>query len=499
MSTGITTCLSVVLLSISMTCSGQGIVYPVTVEEAPEKTQELTSPSFLVRPARPEALSGDIAKEQKWHVMKNEPILLRELVAHNSSGTVEQASEKLSGKDVSLSEAVNLALRRSPVLKGALQDIEKAEEAITESEAAYYPSVNMEMKSGVEARGRDNNVAGLTAEQMLYDFGKTRNSVNYVKAARSFSAESYNKNYSDVVRQVITAYLETGRYYRLIEITETQLKGFSYINGIAEKRALLGAGSESDYSQAKLKLASSISQLNDYKSQYGRWSAVLDNLTGREISGTVRHGVPAELMNQCKRMNMDPHNSPAVLMAGYQIDMAAFQEKIESAKNYPTVTLNPYYDYYLDTRDNSADRHRTNSGIYVNVKVPLYQGGAIASREKQATHSLHAARARLDAELDEAKTRIAESVRQTENSQTSLGSKRIRKTEAVRTRDLFLRQYLQLGTRSISDLLSVEGEIHQTAMDILNQEYQIAGFSVDCLYYSGELSRLWKGIPHTNN
>ncbi|WP_191121350.1 TolC family protein [Serratia marcescens] len=469
-------------------------MYPVTVEEAPEKSPEVTSPSFLVRPSRPAALSGDTAQEKDWRVGRNELSLLREHITQSSSDTGEYASDKRSGKGFSLSEAVNLALHRSPVLKGARLDIEKAKEAIIESEAAYYPSVNMEMKSGIESKGRDNNVAGLTGEQMLYDFGKTRNSVNYAKAARSFSAGNYNKNYSDVVRQVITAYLETGRYYRLIEITETQLKGFSYINGIAEKRASQGAGSESDYSQTKLKLATSVSQLNDYKSQYSKWRAALDNLTGSEISGAIRHEVPAELINQCKRMDMDPHNSPSVLLAGYQINMAAFQEKIESAKNYPTVTLNPYYDYYLDTRGNSLDKHRTNHGVYVNVKVPLYQGGAIASREKQATHSLFAARAKLDAELHEATTKLAESISQTETSRNSLASKNIRKAEAVRARDLYLRQYLQLGTRSISDLLSVESEIHQTAIDIVNQEFQLAGFSVDCLYYSGELTFLWKWV-----
>ncbi|EAM2342706.1 hypothetical protein C1967_19105 [Salmonella enterica] len=498
MSTTIRIYFSIFLLPLSLACSGQGIVYPVTVEDTPEKTAEVTSPSFLVRPSGPTALIEDTKEDKGRRVVENNTSLRREHTEQDSSDTGTDDSAGRSGKDVSLSEAVDLALLRSPVLKGALQDIEKAEEAITESEAAYYPSVNMEMKSGFEARGRDNNVAGLTGEQMLYDFGKTRNNVSYAKAAQSFSVGSYKKNYSDIVRQVIMAYLEVGRYYRLIQIAETQLKGFAYINGLAEKRVSLGAGSESDYSQTKLKLASSLSQLNDYKSQYGRWRAALDNLTGREVSGTVRHEVPAELMGQCKRMNLDPLNSPAVIMAGYQIDMAAYQEKIESAKKFPTVTLNPYYDYYLDTGYNSADRHRTNSGVYVNVKVPLYQGGAIASREKQAAHSLHAARARFDAELDEAKKRIAESISQTANSQTSLDSKHIRKAAAVRARDLYLIQYLQLGTRSISDLLSVEGEIHQTASDIVNQETQMAGFSVDCLYYSGELNRLWKVMPRTH-
>lgn len=68
-------------------------------------------------------------------------------------------------------------------------------------------------------------------------------------------------------------------------------------------------------------------------------------------------------------------------------------------------------------------------------------------------------------------------------------AKQVREKEAIRTRDLYKLQYLELGNRSFSDLLSAESEIHQTRMDILNSQFTVSSLSIECLYYSGNLVR----------
>lgn len=61
---------------------------------------------------------------------------------------------------------------------------------------------------------------------------------------------------------------------------------------------------------------------------------------------------------------------------------------------------------------------------------------------------------------------------------------------AIRTRTLYLSQYLNLGSRSISDLITSESEIHQTKLDIINNRYTVANLSLESLYYAGELVNL---------
>jgi adhesin transport system outer membrane protein len=73
----------------------------------------------------------------------------------------------------------------------------------------------------------------------------------------------------------------------------------------------------------------------------------------------------------------------------------------------------------------------------------------------------------------------------------SLQAKRQREAESIRTRDLYRLQYLELGSRSFSDLLSAESEIHQTRIDILSAELTVATMAFDCLYYSGHLLKFF--------
>ena len=183
--------------------------------------------------------------------------------------------------------------------------------------------------------------------------------------------------------------------------------------------------------------------------------------------------------------------SPAIEMARAQIDMA--KDKLASAKAdyYPTLSLDPSYEYQLDTSDTTSSSRSSKKGrwgIFINVSVPLYEGGSQVSRTRQSEQVLQAAQYNLEREKTEAAQKINESTSQIARMQDSLEAKKVRENEALQTRDLYKMQYIELGNRSFSDLLTAEAEIHQTRMDIINQSYTMISLSVECLYYSGQLA-----------
>lgn len=55
------------------------------------------------------------------------------------------------------------------------------------------------------------------------------------------------------------------------------------------------------------------------------------------------------------------------------------------------------------------------------------------------------------------------------------------------TRKLYRDQYLQLGTRSLLDLLNAEQEYYTSLNDQIESEHEIYRQSAECLYYMGRL------------
>lgn len=400
-----------------------------------------------------------------------------------------------SSGQVSLWDAAALAVKWHPIIKRAEQELAQSQEAINEAEAGWLPSLNAGVKSGLEeneysGRNEGSSAVVLSASQVLYDFGKTEGKVELANSSATYQASSLNNNISEIVYETVNNYLQAIRYQRLADIAEKQVAGFSLINDIARKRASMGASAQSDYSQSKVRLASAVASQHDYQAQANRWSAALDSITNKAVSQRLNKAFPDGMDGICRNTSIDNITSPAIAMARAQVEMA--KDKLASAKAdyYPTLSLEPSYEYQLDSTSTSSARSGKKGywGVFVNVSVPLFEGGAQVSRARQSESVLKAAQYDLDRSKTDAIQKVNESTSQISSMGESLKAKKTREGEAVQTRDLYKMQYIELGTRSFSDLLTAESEIHQTRMDIVNQSYTMTSLSVDCLYYSGQLA-----------
>ncbi|RIV84146.1 hypothetical protein D2V17_12065 [Aurantiacibacter xanthus] len=56
-----------------------------------------------------------------------------------------------------------------------------------------------------------------------------------------------------------------------------------------------------------------------------------------------------------------------------------------------------------------------------------------------------------------------------------------------RTRELYRLQYLELGTRTLVDLLNADQELSQIRFDEINARYDLARLAVVCLHSGGRL------------
>ncbi|HBX2115626.1 TPA: TolC family protein [Klebsiella aerogenes] len=409
----------------------------------------------------------------------------------------------ISSKDkYNLHSAMLMAVSWHPEIKRAISESERLKSMIDEVKSAYYPNVQMGLNSGIakDDYSDDNNKTNqlnLSVEQMIYDFGSTSDRVELSQLNVANAGYEIEKEINDILYQTISAYLQIVRYHQLSAGAKERIDGFTKIKDLTKKRVALGASAESDYSQANLRVAEALSNYNDYISQYKKWLATLDHLLNKKISASIIMEFPTEieeLYNNILRDNPVNTDSPAIRIARAKIDIAKKQIDVQKNEYYPTITLAPYYEHDLteQSASNGSTKNRDRYGAFINVKVPLYQGGSVSSKVQQAQDALNTAQFNLDAEKNNAAQRIMEYSNQMRNTKISLENKREREQSAIRTRNLYMSQYLELGARSVSDLTSAEAEIHQTKADIINSNYTVSNLAMESLYYAGKLINLMK-------
>ena len=324
---------------------------------------------------------------------------------------------------------------------------------------------------------------------MLYDFGKVSSAVDVARARVARSQATILLNIDQVSRDTSYAYIEVQRYKRLLVVAREQIKGIAGIADLAKQRSDMGASTRSDVVQARSREEGARATLQQYQAQYNRWRANLANLVGRAAPFEVNDDFPAQLTESCQGAVPDMNALPGILAAEAQRIEARAQITQARAEGLPTLSLDPSVNQYLDSNYNNDNdnRDRTQVGIFLNLSVPLYQGGATTARTAAATHALTAADSAEDAARLQARQGLYEAQAQTSSLARRLSSLEFRQTTISEARELYGQQYLELGTRPLLDLLNAEQEIHQSRFDLANTVADLRRLQIDCLYSTGSL------------
>ena len=447
-------------------------VQPLTIEQA----------VALTRDYEPESINIISPKD----VGKNLP--------GDSFGASQPAAPRNAVPDnLDLPRAVQLAVAWHPAISESIGQLYQQNDYVTVARAGYYPQIRAGLNSGYDSGLTGNGQSQaftLSLSQMLYDFGKVDSAVNSAEAKLSGRQASVLLAIDQVARDTAFAVIELQRYQALLVISKAQVKGLTAIADLAQKRSDMGASTRSDLIQTRSRVEAAVATQLQYTALYNRWRSTLSSLLGSQTSVSVSNGVPPSLSQSCQGVNADEVMTPSLLIAQAQQVDALAQIALAKAEGLPTVSLDPSATQYLDSNNDDGTlggRDRTRYGIYLNVEMPLYQGGAINARKSAAGQALRTAQAANDAARLAVRQGLLEAKDQTSSLEQRLTTLDFRERSISETRDLYRQQYLELGTRPLLDLLNAEQEIHQAAMDRANTTADLHRLEIDCLYNSSGL------------
>jgi len=398
-----------------------------------------------------------------------------------------------SGQDIAgsatpleLEEVAREAVAWHPSIVEAAARLNTQEERIGEVRAGYLPQISGGVGLGYESTLNENwrPRPNVNVSQRLFDFGKLSSELDAEYAGVRVSKAQVLLSVDAIVRDASYSTIEVLRGNELMRAALQQLAGVQSIGNLVEARFQRGAATRSDALQSRSRADAAQATIQQVEAERLRWQSNLAYLLGRDQAPTLAHQLPDTLRMACQLRNPEWASVPAMMEAEARFAQANAVLRRERAERFPTVSVGAGASTDL-TNPFGQDRAAYNFGI--NVASNLFNGGATRARMRGAGHARAAAQAAIENARLETTRQLAEAGAQVGALQDRLQALDRRYDAMQQTRELYQRQYLDLGTRTLVDLLNAEQELSQIRFDQVNARYDLARLGVDCLHASGHL------------
>jgi len=161
-------------------------------------------------------------------------------------------------------------------------------------------------------------------------------------------------------------------------------------------------------------------------------------------------------------------NNYGVIAAREVSRSAKKQIEIERSGHFPSFDLQAGYDLARTGAEFGTDRDTGFVGL--TMRLPLYQGGSVTSRTRQAGHNFRAAQSWLD----QVRRRVLNAAKDAFRGViSSISDVRARQAAVVSARSALksTQAGLEVGTRTQVDVLNAQQRLFQTEFDYLSSRY----------------------------
>jgi outer membrane protein len=295
-------------------------------------------------------------------------------------------------------EALARAYQSNPQLNAERARQRATDENVPQAMAGYRPQVAATLGVGLQAVRNllpDNTVRGatlkpwtigVTVTQTLFNGFKTANSVRVAELQVQSGREALRNVGQGVLLDAVTAYTNVLANQSLVEAQHANVVSLRETQGIAQKRLNAGDVTPTDLSQADARLARGQADLNA-----AQVNLAISQATYAQVIGNMPSRLsPAEPVDRLlprsrdEATNLAFKGNPAVLAAGFDVDVATTTISVAESSLYPTVTLQGSASRSSQT-DSTLGTFRTDqASILGQATVPIYDGGLAAAQTRQA-------------------------------------------------------------------------------------------------------------------
>jgi outer membrane protein len=301
--------------------------------------------------------------------------------------------------------------------------------------------------------GTDPGILGLSVTQNLFNGNRTVNGVRQAESNIFGARETLRNTEQNVLQSAATYYMDVLRDIAILDLRKNNIIVLQEQLRQTVDRFAVGEVTRTDVAQAESSLASARS---DYFTAQANLQTSIANYryvigvepTRLEPARTIESLLPHTL-GDAVQLALAEH--PQVQAALHAVDAAALQVKLVEGELYPTLNIvgsvqNNYNFFGI------PGERLLNGSIVGQLSIPIYEGGEVYARARQAKETLGQARLQADLQRDSVLAAVVSSWGQLEATRSVIQSS----VASVKSNEIALdgiRQEAEVGQRTTFDIL----------------------------------------------
>ncbi|WP_045010821.1 TolC family outer membrane protein [Bradyrhizobium sp. LTSP849] len=371
-----------------------------------------------------------------------------------------------------LSEAMVKAYQSSPQLNADRARQRGTDENVPQALAGYRPQLVASLSAGLQAVRNtlpDNTIQGatlrpwtigVTVSQVLFNGFRTANSVRVAEYQVLSGREALRNTGQGVLLDAVTAYMNVLANQALVEAQRTNVAVLREIQATTRKRLDAGDVTPTDTAQAEARLSRGLADLNAAEVAFAISRATYAQVIG-EPPGQLAAATPVDRFSpQTMPASIETagHEHPAVLGAGYDVDVAQTTIKVAEGSLLPTVAAQASASRSKDSDSTLSTFATDQASILGQINVPIYDGGTAASQTRQAKELASQSRLVLEQVRNQSRTAVVGAWVSNEGSKVALTAAE----SEVKAADVALqgvRREAAGGQRTTIDVLNAQQDL----------------------------------------
>ncbi len=405
---------------------------------------------------------------------------------------------------LNLKQAIQIALEKHPLLETAKHTLQAAEARTDQARAPFYPQVGA---SAIETSGalranallrpsgsliqpnQDKFIGGLSASQLLYDFGQTA----YRVAANRLTARALGDDFltqkANVIFNVQHAYYEGLKRKRLVQIAEDTARERGVIKQQVESlyRQQLKSKLDVDLVQVELSKAEVdlIRAKNDLRASY----ATLNNAMGVEgpeeytledLPVTIAGTRPLDSL-----LAVGQEKRPELLAAREHIRAAEQRIKAANSQNFPIIQAVGSAGDAEQFSGRPSPHEGGWWGAGVVVTVPVFTGFLIQNQVREAVEQYQEAQSSARTSEQATKLQVTEAFLNVQTFAQQIHAIEVLVTQTREALQLAQERY-RLGLSSIVEVTQGEVEVTSAETSLAEAQYDYKTAEATLAYAVGE-------------
>nr|WP_280514493.1 TolC family outer membrane protein [Chthonobacter albigriseus] len=385
-----------------------------------------------------------------------------------------------------LTEAMAAAYANNPSLNAARAGVRATDEGVPQALSGFRPTISAFASAGTSSTdstagsgNRRSASAGITVTQPVFSGFRTVNGVKAAEAAVRAARESLRNTEQNTLLDAVTVYMNVVRERSILNLREANYRYVKAQVTAASDRLAAGDGTRTDVAQAEARLAAARSEIAlaraNLEAAAGTYRQVIGREPGKLAKAKGLDSLVPRSFEQALAASRSDH--PAIRASQYNADVAGFNVSVVEGELLPTVTIEA--SAQRDWERGFGAETGNSAQIVGRLNIPIYEGGQVYSRVREAKEVLGQRRIEVDVARDQVQAALYAAWGGLEAARAQVKAARSQ-VEASRLALEGVEEEQRVGQRTTLDVLNAQNEVVNAQIALVQAERDsvVASYSV---------------------